>query len=267
MKKDILRLKDVAAGYDGIPLYSGVSLSVGEGELVTLLGENGAGKSTLLRVVTGQDSPLSGSVEIAGNLLSEIPAARRGRYVSIVSTERTMAGGLTVAEVVALGRQPYTGFFGRLSADDRLIVADSLLMVGMAGYSDRSLASLSDGERQKVMIARAVAQQTPLMVLDEPTAFLDVASRLEIMRLLASLAREKGMGVLLSSHDVSTAMRLSDRLWLMSRNSEAVAGEADSRRIVEGGAADLVANGAMDLLFPDRDVEFDSALLDFVPKN
>ncbi len=178
MNDTVLRLEDVAVGYGSAPLYDGVSLRGSRGELVTLLGANGAGKSTLLRCVTGRLAPMRGLVEVAGRSLSEIPPRELARLVSIVSTGRELAGALTVAELVALGRQPHTGFFGRLSRHDREVVGLAMAAVGMEGFAQRQVASLSDGERQKVMIARALAQETPLMVLDEPTAFLDVASRL-----------------------------------------------------------------------------------------
>lgn len=258
MKEILLELKDVAVGYGATPLYEDVNLAVGRGELVALLGANGAGKSTLLRCVTGRLLPMQGCVEISGRSLAGIPKKELARLVSIVSTGQESGGGLTVAELVGLGRQPHTGFFGRLSRRDREVVARAIEAVGMAGFSTRQVASLSDGERQKVMIARALAQETPVMVLDEPTAFLDVASRLETMQLLSRLAREEGKAVILSSHDVSSSLRLSQRLWLIVE-------EDGNRRLVDGSPSTLIKTGTLGNLFRGRPVRFDSAILDFLP--
>lgn len=260
MDKNLLKLENVAVGYGEGPLYDNVSLAVEAGELVSLLGANGAGKSTLLRCVTGRLVPLCGRVEIAGESLAGIPKLRLARLVSVVSTGQPVAGALTVEELVSLGRQPHTGFFGRLSCRDREVVARAMESVGVSGFASREVASLSDGERQKVMIARALAQETPVMVLDEPTAFLDVASRLEILRLLARLAREEGKAVILSSHDIPSALRLSSRLWLIVPGA---AGEGS--RVVDGTPGSLVASGVFGRLFPGRDIRFDPALRDFLP--
>ncbi|MFH8143094.1 MAG: ABC transporter ATP-binding protein [Muribaculaceae bacterium] len=258
MNDTVLRLEDVAVGYGSAPLYEGVSLRVSRGELVTLLGANGAGKSTLLRCVTGRLAPMRGLVEVAGRSLSEIPPRELARLVSIVSTGRELAGALTVAELVALGRQPHTGFFGRLSRHDREVVGLAMAAVGMEGFAQRQVASLSDGERQKVMIARALAQETPLVVLDEPTAFLDVASRLETMQLLSRLAREEGKAVILSSHDVGSALRLSQRLWL-------IADSGVGRTLVDGSPDSLIKSGALGSLFRGRPVRFSEEAMDFIP--
>jgi iron complex transport system ATP-binding protein len=285
MTRTLLRLNDIALGYSGRPLYVDVNLTVGEGEMVVLLGANGAGKSTLLRCITGQLQPLSGRIEIDGCGLSAVTKPELARLVSIVRTDQTLAGGLTVREMVSLGRQPHTGFFGRLSQHDREVVDAALQSVGMLAFADREVASLSDGERQKSMIARAVAQETPLMVLDEPTAFLDVASRLETLQLLSDLAHNQHKAIILSSHDVSAALRLASRLWLIVEcgdNQSDGAGNADtsgntdsansspdsfpSRQLIDGTPAELIQSGAMERLFPDRNVAFNPHLLDFLPK-
>lgn len=264
MTDSLLSLENVAVGYGGKSLYGDVSLTVRKGEFVTLLGANGAGKSTLLRCVGGRLDPVRGVVRIMGKPLSTVPGKELAKLVSVVSTERTQAGALTVEELVALGRQPHTGFFGRLSANDRGIVSRAILAVGMGGFQDRQIASLSDGERQKVMIARALAQETPLMLLDEPTAFLDVASRLEIMQLLAGLAREEGKAIILSSHDVSSAVRLSGRLWLITEGAECDGCNA-TRSLIDGKPEELIENGALGRMFPGRRVEFDRSAMDFIP--
>lgn len=260
MKAPILQLKNLAIGYDGAhPLYRNLDLMVGEGELVALLGENGAGKSTLLSTVTGRLTPLAGETEVSGRNLNNLSTKELALLVSVVTTDRTVAGGLTVGELVGLGRQPHTGFFGRLSQKDRGVIDGSLEAVGMERFADRDVASLSDGERQKVMIARALAQETPVMLLDEPTSFLDVASRLETFSLLSRLAHQQHKAIIVSTHDVATALRLSDRLWLMTEDDKG------ARTIIDGTPDALKANGALETMFRGRRVHFDRQVGDFLP--
>lgn len=254
---DMLRTIDLSVGYrDGGKerrLLTGLNVHLAEGQLVALLGRNGAGKSTLLRALTGSDKPLSGRVEFRGVDVSTLTALERARLVGLVSTDRIQAGGLTVRELVGMGRQPYTGFLGRLGDEDKNRVAEGMDAVGITSKADSYLSSLSDGERQKAMIARVLVQRTPLIVLDEPTAFLDVASRIEIMGLLRRLAHEGGRSVLLSSHDVSQSLQLADRLWIIT----------DDGQLLDGTPRELVNCGAMDRVFGSRLVRFNPTLLDY----
>jgi len=181
------------------------------GEVTCLLGRNGAGKSTLIKTLCGIISPLGGGLEI-----------RDG--IGMVLTEKTNAGGLTVYDLVSLGRYRHTGFFGALKAEDHNIIRESLEAVGIADKSGSYVSELSDGERQKAMVAKALAQETPIIILDEPTAFLDVTSRVEIMLLLRSLAHEKGKAVLISTHDLDNAVKWGDRLWLMDKKTALLSG-------------------------------------------
>ena len=231
-----------------------VSLSLQRGVVTCLLGPNGAGKSTLLRTLSCRQPALQGVVVTAGGEdLTTLKPIEVARKMSVVYTERTNAGALTAREVVALGRQPYTGFFGRLSSDDRRIVNESIEAVGVASLADRYMATLSDGERQKVMIARALAQRTPIMILDEPTSFLDVASRLEIMQLLKDIAASYGTAILLSTHDVASALTVSSQIWLMPGGG----------RFEMGSPEELINSGALPNLFAGRGVEFSSSAMDF----
>ena len=191
---------------------AGINISLYKGELVCLLGANGKGKSTLLRTLAGNQPALAGEVKINGQEIGSVSKRKLAKLMSLVYTDHTQAGGLTVRELVELGRQPHTGFLGRLDAEDKAIVEKALADAGIAHKANDFVAELSDGERQKAMIARALAQETPIIFLDEPTAFLDVASKIETMRLLHRLARENNKAILLSSHDVSQALRLADRL-------------------------------------------------------
>ena len=248
---------DLAVGYrngkTAVTLLQGLNLSLEKGKLVALLGQNGAGKSTLLRVLTCDERPISGTIEVNGRNLADMSQKDRSRLIGLVSTERIQAGALTVTELVGLGRQPHTGFLGRLDDEDHEIVRQSMEDAGIIGKANEYMASLSDGERQKAMIARALAQQTPIIILDEPTAFLDVASRIETMRLLQTLAHDRGKAVLLSSHDISQSLMLADELWLITTD----------RQVITGSTDELVASGAMDRLFDNRSIHFNNQILDY----
>lgn len=259
MKIPLLEIRNLSVGYHGKPLLDRLNLSVERGELVALLGANGIGKSTLIKSITGRLQPIEGEVVVDGKNLTDISNKELAKLISIVTTNRSMAGALTVAETVALGRQPYTGFFGRLSGSDKEIVAGALQSVGMSMFATRSVAALSDGERQKVMVARALAQQTPIMLLDEPTSFLDVASRLETFQLLSQLSHSTRKGVIVSTHDIATALRLADRLWLLAEDAR---GE---RTVVAGTPSELIENGALETMFRGRHVRFDTEAGDFIP--
>ena len=207
-----LGVQDLSIGYPargrkGGRLYGALSLALRSGELTCLLGPNGAGKSTLLRTLGGLQRPLDGRVTWQGRPLERYGARERSRLLGVVLTDRSQAGGLRVRELVEMGRYPYTGFFGRLDAADRRAADEAIEAVGMTAKADSYVAELSDGERQKAMIAKTLAQQCPVILLDEPTAFLDVASRIEIMELLHRLARLQHKTVLLSTHDVEQALR------------------------------------------------------------
>jgi len=253
----IFATHNLAVGYrngkNTVTLLKGLNLNLEQGKLVALLGQNGAGKSTLLRALTCDERPLDGSIEVNGRNLQEMSQKDRSHLIGLVSTERIQAGALTVTELVGLGRQPHTGFLGRLDDEDRVIVRQSMADAGIIGKADEYMASLSDGERQKAMIARALAQQTPIIILDEPTAFLDVASRIETMRLLQTLAHDRGKAVLLSSHDISQSLMLADELWLITTD----------RQVLTGTTRQLVASGAMEHLFTNRDIHFNPQILDY----
>lgn len=253
----ILESRDLAVGYRNgskeVILLSDLNLALEKGKLVALLGQNGAGKSTLLRALTCDERPMRGYIEVNGKDLHEMSQRDRSRLIGLVSTERIQVGALTVTELVGLGRQPHTGFLGRLDDEDREIVKQAMEDSGIIGKADEYMSSLSDGERQKAMIARALAQQTPIIILDEPTAFLDVASRIETMRLLQTLAHDRGKAVLLSSHDISQSLMLADELWLITTD----------RQVLTGSPTDLIKAGAMDHLFENRSIHFNPSILDY----
>ncbi len=186
-------------------LASNLNATFTKGTLNAIVGRNGSGKSTLLRVTAGLAKPLAGEVLIAGDGSLE-------RRVSLVSTERVRALNLRVRDLVSLGRAPYTGWAGRLTEQDHDSIDTALKLVGMSSFTDKYIDTLSDGEAQRVMIARALAQDTPVMLLDEPTAFLDYHSRREIVELLVNLAQEQGKTIIFSSHELDLVEEFADKV-------------------------------------------------------
>lgn len=217
----MITLKNLVVGYpDGRhtrQLNHAANEEAHDGMLTCLIGANGAGKSTLLRTIAGFQLPLEGTVLLGGDDVRALSPRQRAERMAVVLTDRPDVMCTTVWEMVATGRAPFTGFWGRLSGKDRNIVTRSLRLVGIEWMADRTVASLSDGERQKVMIAKALAQQTPIILLDEPTAFLDYPSRVEVMQLLLNIAHEEHKTVLLSTHDLDLALHTADRLWLFEK--------------------------------------------------
>ncbi len=255
--EEILTTRDLAVGYrDGKRvkrLLENVNLGLRSGHLTALLGRNGAGKSTLLRALSRSDKPIEGSITLRGIDIGTLSNAEWSRLVAIVTTDRIAAGALTVTELVALGRQPYTGLLGWLDNDDRDIVAQAVNDVGLNDKASRYISSLSDGERQKAMVARALAQQTPIILLDEPTAFLDVASRIEILRLLRHVTDDLGRTVLLSTHDVGQTLTVTDDLWVIDREG----------RVHSGATHAIIDSGVLDTVFPNGTVRFNPARMEY----
>lgn len=219
-----VQLNILEIGYASNSVARGLSAELVDGELTCLIGPNGAGKSTLMRTIAGFQKPLSGKVTIREEGGEEcditmLTPKQRARKVSVVLTERVELRNMTVWDMVAMGRAPYTGFWGKLNAADEDIVAQSIEDVGMSALANRMIQTLSDGERQKMMIAKAVAQQTPVILLDEPTAFLDYPSKGETLRMLRRLCHEQKKTILLSTHDLDVAMRLTDKVWFMNNGT------------------------------------------------
>lgn len=260
IQEAVMTANDLCIGYrthkSEKRVHEKLSFDLYPGELTCLLGANGTGKSTLLRTLAASQPALEGTLLLQGKPLSAMTERERSRTIGVVLTDKTQAGGLNVYELVALGRQPHTGFFGRLHTKDKVIIDEALEAVGIAHKAQCYTAELSDGERQKVMIAKALVQECPLILLDEPTAFLDVVSRIEIMTLLHNLAVTQHKAVLLSTHDIEQALVLSDKLWLLS----------DESGLQCGVTEDLILNHRMDTLFAHNDIRFDYAHGIYYPK-
>lgn len=209
-----VELKQVSVGYDR-PLVTGANAELHSGELVALLGRNGAGKSTLLRHISGLLPLLSGEVLVDGKAIHTLHEKERAKQLSMVTTRRSRVPQLTAFEVVGLGRSPYTNRLGRLTPHDQEVVAESLDLVGISHLSHRLVSQMSDGENQRVMIARALAQDTPAILLDEPTAYLDLPNRYDLALLLKRLASERHKVIIFSTHDLDIAFQLCDRIMLI----------------------------------------------------
>ena len=221
MSQETIRLEHLDIGYRDKKsvktVATDINAAIRQGELTCLLGANGVGKSTLLRTLSAFQPKLGGSIFINGCELSEYSDRELSRLIGVVLTEKPSVQNMTASELVALGRSPYTDFWGRMTDNDHRIVSESLALVGITHLAERFVDTLSDGERQKVMIAKALAQQTPVIYLDEPTAFLDFPSKVETMLLLRRISREAGKTVFLSTHDLELALQTADTVWLMDR--------------------------------------------------
>ncbi|MFI3333310.1 MAG: ABC transporter ATP-binding protein [Rikenellaceae bacterium] len=211
----MVTLNKIEIGYSHRTLLKDADAEFRAGELVALLGRNGSGKSTLLRSIAGLESPLAGEVVIGGDNIFTMTPLQRASTVSFVTTERRRVVNLLAEDLVALGRAPYTSWLGRMQEHDREIVAESLALVGMSHMARRSVERLSDGELQRIMIARALAQQTPVILLDEPTAFLDMPSRYELVELLTSLTHGEGKSIIFSTHELDIAQDYCDSIALI----------------------------------------------------
>lgn len=220
------------------------------GTLTCLIGRNGSGKSTLLRTVARLQPKLGGRVELGGRDTTTFSPSQLARTLGVVLTSRPDASNITVGEVVAMGRAPYTGFWGRLSEDDRRIVDEAMSSVGISHMSHRRVCSLSDGECQKTMIAKTLAQQTPYILLDEPTAFLDFTGKVELMLLLRRLAHEQGKTILMSTHDLEAALRTADRMWILADGA-----------ITQGSPHELAERGDIERYIGRHDVRLDRQTL------
>ena len=221
MNSESVILRDVSIGYRQRHaehmVARNLEATIRSGQLTCLLGENGVGKSTLLRTLSGFQPRLSGDIVVAGRSLDDYSDRELARTIGVVLTERPDVQQMTVEELVSMGRSPYTGFWGRLSDDDIRVCREAIGQVGIEALSGRLVSTLSDGERQKVMIAKALAQQTPVIYLDEPTAFLDYPTKVDMLLLLRRISREAQKTVFLSTHDLELALQVADEVWLMER--------------------------------------------------
>lgn len=249
----IMTFKDLQLGYRGNePLLAGATAGVREGEMIALVGRNGTGKSTLLRTLAKIQRPLGGSVQLHHRSLNRYAPREMAREMAFVGTGVTLTGNLTVFEMVSMGRHPYTNWWGTLRDQDRAKVQESLQFVGMEKFSEVPVERLSDGERQRVLVAMALAQDTKVIILDEPTAFLDIPNRIGIVEVLSKL-KEDGRSVIFSTHEFDNAFMHADKLWVIHH-----------RKLIDGAPEDLGMAGTFAGLFRDSGVVFDDRNLHFL---
>ena len=226
---------------------SDICAGINSGELTCLLGANGVGKSTLLRTLSAFQPKLSGEIRIQGKEIGSYTDKQLSKVISVVLTEKCDIRNMTSVELIGLGRSPYTGFWGTLSKEDKEVVDHAINLVGISHLAHRMVHTLSDGERQKVMIAKALAQETPVIFLDEPTAFLDFPSKVEMMQLLHQLSRQTDKTIFLSTHDLELALQIADKIWLMDK----------ANGVTIGTPEDLSLDGTLSSFFARKGIVFD----------
>lgn len=224
---EVLRTKELLIGYKNEPILPPINVALNEGDLIALIGPNGAGKSTLFKTLTAHRKPISGIIELMGKELLSYSPKEKARMIGLVLTSRPDDMFLKVYDVVASGRCPYTNFFGKIEKEDKNAIHESLEIVGINNLIDRYFDTLSDGEKQKVMIAKTIAQNTPIIFMDEPTAFIDYPSKIELFSLMKMLTEERKKTIIFSSHDLELLLRYTDDLWMISKNKELVSGKKD----------------------------------------
>ena len=252
MKETTIRLRDLSIGYpdkhNTKRVAEHLNASIHSGELTCLLGTNGVGKSTLLRTLSAFQPPLGGTIDLLDRPLSTYDDRKLATVIGVVLTEKSDIRNMTVEELVGLGRSPYTGFWGTLKEGDRKIVHEAIARVRIEPLTQRMVHTLSDGERQKVMIAKALAQETPIIFLDEPTAFLDFPSKVEVMQLLHNLTHTLQKTVFMSTHDLELALQIADKIWLMDRTNG----------IAIGTPEDLSLEGKLSSFFSRKGITYDT---------
>ena len=252
MKETTIRLRDLSIGYpdkhNTKRVAEHLNASIHSGELTCLLGTNGVGKSTLLRTLSAFQPPLGGTIDLLDRPLSTYDDRQLATVIGVVLTEKSDIRNMTVEELVGLGRSPYTGFWGTLKESDRRIVHEAIARVRIEPLTQRMVHTLSDGERQKVMIANALAQETPIIFLDEPTAFLDFPSKVEVMQLLHNLTHTLQKTVFMSTHDLELALQIADKIWLMDRTNG----------IAIGTPEDLSLEGKLSSFFSRKGITYDT---------
>lgn len=252
MKETTIRLRDLSIGYpdkhNTKRVAEHLNASIHSGELTCLLGTNGVGKSTLLRTLSAFQPPLGGDIDLLDRPLSTYDDRQLATVIGVVLTEKSDIRNMTVEELVGLGRSPYTGFWGTLKESDRRIVHEAIARVRIEPLTQRMVHTLSDGERQKVMIAKALAQETPIIFLDEPTAFLDFPSKVEVMQLLHNLTHTLQKTVFMSTHDLELALQIADKIWLMDRTNG----------IAIGTPEDLSLEGKLSSFFSRKGITYDT---------
>lgn len=251
MMEEFIEIRNLTTGYkakhEDVAVSKGINAVLKTDELTCILGPNGAGKSTLLRTLCAFQPALNGEVVLMGRNVNSYSPKELSKLISVVLTDNSGVKNMTAWDVVSMGRSPYTGFWGKLSAVDQQIVSESFQLVGIEWLQNRKLQTLSDGECQKVMIAKALAQQTPIIILDEPTAYLDYPSKIQMMLLLQKLAKTLHKTIFLSTHDLEHALQIADQLWLLDKE----------HGLTTGSPEQLSRDGSVETYFNRPGIHFD----------
>lgn len=243
----MIELKKLTVGYGQRTLLDKVSAQLTGGQLVALLGRNGTGKSTLLRAMIGLEKPQGGAILLQEKNIVSLKPEELARNISFVTTDKVRIANLRCEDVVSMGRAPYTNWIGQLQPEDNERVVEAMRLVGMSDYAEKTMDKMSDGECQRIMIARALAQDTPVILLDEPTAFLDLPNRYELCLLLKKLAQKEGKCILFSTHDLDIALSLCDTIMLI-----------DNPHLYALPTPEMVASGHIERLFRNESITFDA---------
>jgi len=253
----ILQTQNLNVGYadNATVLLENINICASLGEFISLIGKNGIGKSTLLKTLIGLQNPISGDVFIGNENLKSISIENLAKKISFVSTENIRIPNLKVSDFIALGRAPYTNWYGVLNNVDHKIIFEAIDLVNIKNIKNKNIDKLSDGERQRALIARALAQDTDIIFLDEPTAFLDLQNKYEIFHLLNKLSKEKQKTIIFSTHDLNLALNESDKIWLLA-----------DKQIIEGMPEEIVLNNSINKLFDNSQLLFEKTSGEFVKK-
>lgn len=244
----MIEIRNITLAFGSNRLITNASARFSRGNMVALLGRNGTGKSTLLRAIAGLGKVATGDIIVDGTNLKALSATERAKYIAFVNTERVDVDALTVRELVGIGRSPYTNWIGSLTAEDNKIMEHAMKVTGVAKFAERRVNTLSDGEAQRAMIARALAQDTPIILLDEPTSFLDLPNRYELCRLLSDLAHRENKCVIFSTHELDIALSLADSIALV-----------DTPRLVHLATGEMIQSGNIERLFDSEYISFDAS--------
>ncbi len=242
--------KDLSVGYNGKALISNINISLESGNILTLIGPNGAGKSTILKTITRTIPPVSGHIYIGNKDIAELPGKKLAQSMAVVLTERIHPELMSCAEIVSMGRYPYTDMFGKLTEQDRTAVREALEYVHALDLADQDFSTLSDGQKQRIMLARAICQEPEILVLDEPTAYLDIRYKIELLDILRNMARRRGTIVIMSLHEVDLAMKISDRIICL--DGEKIAAAGTPQEIIHSQSIEQlydIRSGSYNLLF------------------
>lgn len=253
----MLTLRNLTTGYGTKSVSKNLNATLQEGQLTCLIGPNGTGKSTLLRTIAGFLDAISGDILIDGKPTQSYTSNELSRLISIVLTDNTHIRGLTAYEVVGMGRSPYTGFWGRFTPHDHAIIKQCMQQMGVEHVAERPIQTLSDGERQKTMIAKAMAQETPIILLDEPTAFLYYPNKVAVLLMLRKLAHDTGKTILLSIHDIDLALQVADYIWMLDEESN----------LISGTPRTLCNDGTIARHISNEHIEFNPQTITFKVKN